>query len=79
MEVGAKTELLGGRLSATLVYFKITKQNVATSDPSNALGFSIATSEQQSQGVEFDLSIYISANGFRIVLMANYRRLKFQS
>ncbi|NQE36214.1 Ferric-pseudobactin 358 receptor [Microcoleus sp. IPMA8] len=79
LEVGAKTELLGGRLSATLVYFNITKQNVATSAPSNPLGFSIATGEQQSQGVEFDLSIYSSANGFRIVLMANYRRSKAQS
>ena len=78
-EVGAKTELFGGRLSATLVYFNITKQNVAASDPSNPLGFSIARGEQQSQGMVFDLSIYSSANGFCIVWMANYRRLKFQS
>ncbi|MEG4344216.1 hypothetical protein QUB70_13120 [Microcoleus sp. A003_D6] len=60
------------------LYFNITKQNVATSDPSNPLGFSIATGEPQSQGVEFDLSIYSSANGFRRVLIANYRRLKSQ-
>lgn len=53
-EVGIKAELIPDRLSATLAYFDITKQNVATSDP-NFPNFSVATGEQQSQGVEFDL------------------------
>jgi iron complex outermembrane receptor protein len=52
-EVGIKADLFGGGLSATLAYFDITKQNVATADPNN-LFFSIATGEQRSRGVELD-------------------------
>lgn len=56
-EVGIKAELIGDRLSATLAYFDITKQNVATADPRFPLGgLSVATGEQQSRGVELDLS-----------------------
>lgn len=56
-EVGVKAELLEGRLSATVSYFDITKQNVATTDPSfPGLGVSIATGEQNSRGFEFDVS-----------------------
>ena len=53
-EVGIKGEIVPNRLSATFAYFDITKQNVATSDP-NIPFSSIATGEQQSQGVELDL------------------------
>ncbi|MEM6435545.1 MAG: TonB-dependent receptor [Cyanobacteria bacterium P01_D01_bin.115] len=53
-EIGAKAELLDGRLAASLAYFDITLQNVATPDP-NFPRFSVATGEQRSQGVEFDL------------------------
>ncbi|AUS99575.1 TonB-dependent siderophore receptor [Nostoc sp. CENA543] len=56
-EVGVKTELLEGKLSATLSYFDITKQNVATTDLNfPGLGISIATGEQRSRGFEFDVS-----------------------
>lgn len=56
-EVGARAELLGGRLSANLALFHLTKQNVATTDPNSPPGqlFSVATGEQRSQGVEFDV------------------------
>ena len=53
-EIGAKAELLSGRLAASLAYFDITLQNVATPDP-NFPRFSVATGKQRSQGVEFDL------------------------
>ncbi|MEO0539079.1 MAG: TonB-dependent siderophore receptor [Cyanobacteria bacterium P01_A01_bin.123] len=53
-EIGAKAELLSGRLAASLAYFDITLQNVATPDP-NFPRFSVATGQQRSQGVEFDL------------------------
>jgi iron complex outermembrane receptor protein len=54
-EVGAKAELLGGDLLATLAYFDITKQNVATViDP--LTGASAATGEQRSQGIELSLA-----------------------
>uniref|UniRef100_A0A0C1QX24 Ferrichrome-iron receptor n=1 Tax=Tolypothrix bouteillei VB521301 TaxID=1479485 RepID=A0A0C1QX24_9CYAN len=70
-EVGVKAELLQGSLSATLAYFDITKQNVATTDP-NALGFgSIATGEQQSQGIELDISGEISP-GWNIIASYAY-------
>ncbi|CAN5666980.1 TonB-dependent siderophore receptor [soil metagenome] len=53
-EVGIKTELLDRRLLATLAYFNLTKRNVATADPSDPR-FSVATGEQQSQGIELDV------------------------
>ncbi len=55
-EVGIKAEL-SDALIATLAYFDITKQNVATQDPDfPGLGVSIATGEQQSRGFEFDVT-----------------------
>lgn len=53
-EVGVKTELLEGRLAATLAYFDITRQNVATPDPNDFFSV-VATGEQQSRGVELDV------------------------
>ncbi|NEQ32330.1 MAG: TonB-dependent receptor [Leptolyngbya sp. SIO4C5] len=53
-EVGARAELLDGRLVAGLALFNITKQNVATTDPNNPL-FSVAVGEQRSRGVELDV------------------------
>lgn len=53
-EVGARAELLDGRFVASVAYFDITKQNVATSDPNNFLFF-IPSGERSSQGVEVDL------------------------
>jgi iron complex outermembrane receptor protein len=54
-EIGAKADLLAGRLFANLALFKIAKTNVVTADPANPR-FSIQVGEQESQGVEFDLS-----------------------
>ncbi|MEM9538574.1 MAG: TonB-dependent siderophore receptor [Cyanobacteria bacterium P01_E01_bin.42] len=54
-EVGVKAELIDDRLFATLAYFDITKQNVATSDPDVPFA-SVATGEQRSRGFDFDLS-----------------------
>ncbi len=67
-EIGARAELLGDRLLASLAYFNVTKENVATPDP-DVPNFSIATGEQNSQGLEFDLIGEI-APGWNIV--ANY-------
>ncbi|UBF26362.1 TonB-dependent siderophore receptor [Kovacikia minuta CCNUW1] len=53
-EVGIKTELLNRKLLATAAYFDITKQNVAVTDPDFPL-FSVASGEQRSRGVEFDI------------------------
>jgi iron complex outermembrane receptor protein len=53
-EGGVKAEFYDGRLSATLAYFDLTKQNVATPDPANPL-FSVATGEVRSRGPELDI------------------------
>ncbi len=58
-EIGAKTELFDGRLSATLAWFDITKQNIANPDPDpvRALaGFSVTTGEVRNRGLELDVS-----------------------
>jgi iron complex outermembrane recepter protein len=54
-EAGIKGEIIPNRLAATVAYFDITKQNVATEDPVDPFA-TIATGEQQSQGVELDLT-----------------------
>ncbi|MBW4698462.1 MAG: TonB-dependent siderophore receptor [Aphanocapsa lilacina HA4352-LM1] len=54
-EVGAKADLAGGRLFANLALYKIAKTNILTSDLLNP-GFSVQIGEQQSQGIEFDIS-----------------------
>jgi len=54
-EVGLKTELFDSRLLATLAYFNLTKQNIATPDPIDPQ-FSVATGEQRSQGIELDVT-----------------------
>lgn len=54
-EFGVKSDLLDGKLFATLAYFDISKQNVPVTDPNNPL-FSIATGEQRSRGIELDIS-----------------------
>jgi len=54
-EFGIKAALLDNKLFATVAYFDITKQNVAVADPDFPL-FSIASGEQRSRGVEFDIA-----------------------
>ncbi|MEL6401401.1 MAG: TonB-dependent receptor [Cyanobacteria bacterium J06626_4] len=67
-EIGARAELLEGRLVANLAFFDITKENVATTDPDNIF-FSVATGEQRSRGVELDIAGEILP-GWNII--ANY-------
>lgn len=53
-EIGARGEFLDGDLTASLALYRITKSNVATTDPDNP-DFTIPTGEQRSQGVELDV------------------------
>lgn len=58
-EAGIKTELLDGRFSATVAWFQLTKQNVATGHPDPTLaakGFSVQTGEAQNEGIEIDIT-----------------------
>lgn len=54
-EAGVKFQTLDGRLRSSVAVFNINKKNVLTVDPSNRF-FSIATGEQRSRGVEFDIA-----------------------
>lgn len=54
-EIGVKSDLIDGKLFATLAYFDISKQNVRLTDPTNPL-FSITSGEQNSRGIEFDIT-----------------------
>ena len=54
-EVGVKAEFLEGRLSSTLAFYQLTRQNVLTPDPRDP-NFSIQTGEQRSRGIDLDIS-----------------------
>ena len=56
-DLGIKAEIVENRLSATLGYFNITKQNVAVNDPNDPEQTAFnATGEQQSEGFDLDLN-----------------------
>jgi iron complex outermembrane receptor protein len=54
-EVGIKQDFLKNRLSATLAFYQITRQNLLTPDPTNPL-YSIQTGEEKSRGIELDVT-----------------------
>lgn len=58
-EAGIKTEFFDGRLSTTLAWYQLTKQNIAISSPNPALavlGVSELVGEARNTGIEFDIS-----------------------
>lgn len=56
-EVGLKTELFDKRLTSTLAFYHLTKQNLLTADLSTLdPNDQAAIGEARSQGIEFDLS-----------------------
>ncbi|NEQ88698.1 MAG: TonB-dependent siderophore receptor [Moorea sp. SIO2I5] len=67
-EIGARAELLEGRLTTNLALFNLTKQNVAAPDPNN-FQFSVPIGEQRSRGIELDIAGEILP-GWNII--ANY-------
>lgn len=71
-EIGAKGDLLGGKLTTTLALFDIVKTNILTRDPANPL-FTIPIGEARSRGVEFDFSGRIG-NHWNIVGNLTYDR-----
>ena len=54
-EVGIRAEPIENRLAMTLAYFDIVKRNVLVSDPVVPFA-SVATGEQRSRGVDFDVT-----------------------
>jgi iron complex outermembrane receptor protein len=69
-EIGIKQNFLDNRLSATLAFFEITKNNVLTPDPVDT-DFSVQTGEQKSRGVELDVVGEISP-GWKIIATYAY-------
>ena len=55
-EGGVKFQLFENRLRAKVAAFNIRKRNVLTADPLNGFAYSVATGEQRSQGIEFDVA-----------------------
>ncbi len=69
-EVGLKTELLDRRLTGTLAWFNLTKQNIATPDPFNPL-VSRLTGEARNQGLEVDVAGEI-LTGWQVIGVYSY-------
>ncbi len=69
-EGGVKLDVVPDRLSLTGAAFQITKQNVATDDPTDS-DFSILTGEQRVRGVELDLTGDILP-GWSVIANASY-------
>lgn len=67
-ELGTKTTLLDGRLSATVAYYELAKTNIPTTDPANPQ-FVVVTGEALSRGWEFDVQGEI-VRGWNVI--ANY-------
>lgn len=56
-EVGVKTELFDKRLTATIAYYDLIKQNIATVDPADPTGQTFkAIGEARNRGVELDVA-----------------------
>ena len=73
-ELGLKTELLEGRLTGSLAWFDLTKQNIAAPDPNRirALrGFVVVTGEARNRGLELDLAGEVLP-GFRLIASGAY-------
>ena len=67
-EGGVKIAALDKRLTGTVSLFQITKRNILVNDPANP-GFSIATGEARSRGVEADANYRV---GERLTLTGVY-------
>jgi iron complex outermembrane receptor protein len=62
-EAGIKTDFFDGRLSSTLAYFHIDKQNIRTADLSTPELFDqVAIGKARSQGIELDIKGQVSDN-----------------
>jgi iron complex outermembrane recepter protein len=68
-EGGVKFQAFENRLRSTIAVFDIKKKNVLTADPLNGFLFSVATGQQRSKGIEFDVAGRILP-GWEII--ANY-------
>lgn len=68
-EGGIKFQSADRKIRSTVAVFDVKKRDVLTADPLNGFFFSVATGEQRSKGVEFDIAGQILP-GWEII--ANY-------
>lgn len=69
-EVGMKTFFLENRMSATLAWYHLTRENLLTPDPVNPL-FQVQTGEQRSQGIELDVTASLTP-GWNVIAIYAY-------
>jgi iron complex outermembrane recepter protein len=67
-EVGLKSRFFSNRLSANLAWYRLRRTNVTSVDPSRPF-FSIQSGEQQSRGIELEVSGNVHS---RLLVIANY-------
>ncbi|WKJ90292.1 TonB-dependent receptor [Methylomonas montana] len=65
-EAGIKTQLFDQRLLATLAYYHLSKDNILVNDLSTADPFDKIANLQRSQGIELDMTGYLS-NHFSLI------------
>jgi len=56
VEVGTKLDFWGGKGTATLAAYRITRRNIATQDPNNS-ALTVLVGEQSSKGVELSIGL----------------------
>ncbi len=66
LEAGIKRKWANGRWNSSLTFYKIVKENVLTTDPSD-INYSIQIGEAESKGIEFDVNGEI-AKGLNLIL-----------
>lgn len=69
-EVGVKTNLIDGRMTATFAAFDLVRQNVASNDPDHP-NFVLMTGKQRSRGVELETS-YRPTTGWNFIAAYTY-------
>ena len=69
-EAGAKTSLLGGRITGTLAVFQLNRSNVATDDAGHP-NFYLLTGEQRSRGIELETALH-PLPGWNVIASYSY-------
>ena len=73
-EAGVKYEAPGGQLTGALAVFDLVRNNVTTADLVNT-GFSVATGQQRSRGLEAELGADLK-NGWKLTSAYTYTQTK---
>ncbi|WP_026055331.1 TonB-dependent receptor [Anaerophaga thermohalophila] len=68
IEAGIKRKWANGKWNSSITFYRITKENVLTSDPEDA-NYQVQLGEAQSEGIEFDLRGRILS---RVDIILNY-------